>query len=70
MDGRHALFDLDMGLRRREFIQILLAGQLAPHTLDPKKIGYWFSILVFSAPLIGAFGAFFGYRRSPDFQPD
>jgi hypothetical protein len=48
----------------------VLAGQLAPHTFDPKKIGYWFFILIFVAPLIGALGAFLGYRRTPEFQQD
>lgn len=48
----------------------VLFGQLAPHTLEPGKIGFWFSILVFAAPAIGAVGAFAGYRRSPEFQQD
>ena len=48
----------------------VLFGQLAPGTLDPKRIGYWFSILVFAAPVTGAVGSFLGYRRSPEFQQD
>ena len=48
----------------------VLVGQLAPHTLDPKKIGYWFTILVFAAPAIGAVGSFIGYRRMPEFHQD
>jgi hypothetical protein len=48
----------------------VLIGQLAPGTFDPKKIGYWFFLLVFCAPVIGAVGAFLGYRRSPDFPTD
>ena len=48
----------------------VLFGQLAPGTLDPKKIGYWFSLLVFAAPAIGAAGSFLGYRRSPEFPHD
>lgn len=48
----------------------VLFGQLAPGTVDPKRIGYWFSILIFAAPVIGAVGSFFGYRRSPEFQQD
>ena len=33
----------------------VLMGQLVPHTTDPKKIGFWFLILVFAAPVAGAF---------------
>src|ERR1700735_3193118 len=52
------------------FAVTVLFGQLAPGTLDPKKIGYWFSLLVFAAPAIGAAGSFLGYRRSPEFPHD
>ncbi len=48
----------------------VLFGQLAPHTLEAGKIGFWFSILLFAAPAIGVVGAFAGYRRSPEFQQD
>jgi hypothetical protein len=48
----------------------VLVGQLVPHSMDPKQIGYWFKIVVFAAPVTGALGAFFGYRRSPEFQQD
>jgi hypothetical protein len=48
----------------------VLMGQLAPNTLDPKKIGFWFLLLVFVAPVLGALGAFLGYRRTPEFQQD
>ena len=52
------------------FSAAVLTGQLVPHTTDPTKIGYWFSILIFAAPVIGAVGGFLGYRRTPDFQQD
>ncbi len=52
------------------FCVCVLTGQLVPHTMDAKKIGYWFFILIFAAPLIGAVGAFLGYRRAPEFQLD
>ncbi len=42
----------------------------APNTLDPKKIGYWFFLLIFAGPILGALGAFLGYRRMPEFQQD
>jgi hypothetical protein len=48
----------------------VLTGQLVPHTTDPKKIGYWFTILIFAAPAVGAVGGFLGYRRAPEFQQD
>ena len=48
----------------------VLTGQLVPHSMDPKQIGYWFKIVVFAAPAIGALGSFLGYRRSPEFQQD
>jgi hypothetical protein len=48
----------------------VLTGQLVPHSMDPKQIGYWFKIVVFAAPVAGALGAFLGYRRSPEFQQD
>lgn len=48
----------------------VLMGQLAPNTLDPKKIGYWFFLLIFAGPILGALGAFLGYRRMPEFQQD
>jgi ABC-type multidrug transport system permease subunit len=48
----------------------VLFGQLAPGAADPKKIGYWFFILIFAAPALGAVGSFLGYRRSPEFQQD
>ena len=48
----------------------VLAGQLVPHSMDPKQIGYWFKIVVFAAPVTGAIGSFFGYRRMPEFQQD
>jgi hypothetical protein len=52
------------------FAITVLTGQLAPRTLDAKKIGYWFFILVFAAPVLGAVGALLGYRRTPEFQQD
>jgi hypothetical protein len=52
------------------FAVTVLSGQLAPRTFDPKKIGYWFTILVFAAPAIGALGSFLGYRRTPEFHQD
>jgi hypothetical protein len=48
----------------------VLTGQLVPHTTDAKKIGYWFTILIFAAPAIGAAGGYLGYRRAPEFQQD
>ncbi len=48
----------------------VLTGQLVPHTTDPKKIGFWFLIVVFAAPVAGALGGFLGYRRAPEFQQD
>ena len=48
----------------------VLMGQLVPHTTDPKKIGFWFLIVVFVAPVAGALGGFLGYRRAPEFQQD
>jgi len=48
----------------------VLTGQLVPHTTDPKKIGFWFLIVVFAAPIAGALGGFLGYRRAPEFQQD
>ena len=48
----------------------VLMGQLVPHTTDPKKIGFWFLIVVFVAPIAGALGGFLGYRRAPEFQQD
>jgi ABC-type multidrug transport system permease subunit len=48
----------------------VLFGQLAPGALSAKTIGYWFFILIFAAPLVGALGSFLGYRRSPEFQQD
>jgi hypothetical protein len=48
----------------------VLVGQLVPNTTDPKKIGFWFLIVVLAAPVAGALGGFLGYRRAPEFQPD
>ena len=48
----------------------VLVGQLVPHSMDPKQIGYWFKVMVFAAPVAGAIGGFLGVRRTPDFQPD
>jgi hypothetical protein len=48
----------------------VLTGQLVPSTMDPKKIGYWFFILIFAAPALGAVGGLLGYRRTPEFRRD
>lgn len=48
----------------------VLAGELAPGALDARKVGFWFSILVFAAPIVGALGSFAGYRRSPEFRQE
>jgi ABC-type multidrug transport system permease subunit len=48
----------------------VLMGQLVPNTTDPKKIGFWFLIMVFAVPVAGALGGFLGYRRAPEFQQD
>jgi hypothetical protein len=47
----------------------VLTGELVPHLFDAQKVGYWFMILVFAAPVLGAIGAFFGYRRMPHLDP-
>lgn len=48
----------------------VLFGLLAPGSLDAKKIGYWFFLLIFAAPAVGTVGSFIGYRRSPEFPLD
>jgi MFS family permease len=48
----------------------VLLGEFVPDLLDPNKVGYWFMMLVFGAPVIGALGGFMGYRRTPEFPPD
>jgi ABC-type transporter Mla maintaining outer membrane lipid asymmetry permease subunit MlaE len=48
----------------------VLTGQLVPHSMDPRQIGYWFKIVIFAAPVAGALGGFLGYRRAPEFQQD
>jgi len=47
----------------------VLAGELMPHALDAGKIGFWFLMLIFAAPVCGALGGFAGYRRAPPLNP-
>lgn len=39
-------------------------GGASPDLLDARLVGVHFMVLMIAAPLIGAFGASFGYRKS------
>ena len=39
-------------------------GRTFPGLLDPRQVGLHFLGLAIAAPFIGAFGAWFGYRKS------
>jgi hypothetical protein len=37
---------------------------MSPGVLDARQVGVHFMVLMIAAPLFGAFGASFGYRKS------
>ena len=39
-------------------------GRASPGVLDPRLVGLHFIVLVIAAPVVGALGAWFGYRKS------
>ena len=39
-------------------------GRAVPDMLDARQVGVHFMVLMIAAPLVGAFGASFGYRKS------
>jgi hypothetical protein len=46
------------------FVVAICIGRAMPGTLDARQVGVHFMLLMIAAPLAGAFGAWFGYRKS------
>ena len=39
-------------------------GRASPGVLDPRLVGLHFMVLMIASPVVGALGAWFGYRKS------